>query len=442
MSDTEPPNTIESREVALRRLMRVEADAAFVARLGADAELPPREARAAADYVAGVTRLKRRLDFYIDHFITGDPKRLQPEVRQVLRVAFYDLTERRTPPHAAVSEAVALARQIANPGAAKLVNAVLRAATRGSLPEPDTGNTANDLATRHSYPTWIAKRLIAQFGTENAEQLLEAGNQRPIFGVRLADPGEENLQVLRDLGVRFEPSPWLPDYIRAENLQPLLREGWFDDARAQVQDEAAAFVPLIVDPQPGEIVRDICAAPGTKSIRLATLGGGQARIIASDIHESRTELVREAVRRAGLNNVEVIAADARDLARSGARDSDAVLLDAPCSGLGVMAKRADLRWNLSPEKITELVALQDELLDAAAGLVKPGGRLVYATCTLTPEENVDRVEAFLARSPAFQRDPLPASIPAALVTERGDYLAVPHIHKTDGAYAARLRRTS
>ena len=433
-----------ARAEAVRQLIRVERDRAHIAWLDADFD-DPRDARLVSDLVAGVTRLRRWLDFLITHFYHGDINALDTSIRQVLRIGLYELLERGTPPHAAVSEAVDTAKTVRGKGAAALVNAVLRAAVRtieaNELPIPDTGKPVRDLAIRHSHPTWLVRRWLDRFGEEETVALLKSNNARPSYGLRinvlrttLGDFGKR----LDDLGVAWRPSEYLDDFAVVEQLQPIIRAGLLAEGLCAVQDEAAGLVVRILAPQPGETILDGAAAPGGKALYAAQLMGNEGRIVAVDLHEARTRLIRKAAEEHSFSIIEPQTADLR--AATFDTQFDRVLLDAPCSGLGVLAKRADLRWRANPEKIEELVALQDELLDAAARHVRPGGLLVYSTCTIAPEENGERVRAFLERHSTFSIEPVSDAAPMSMRTEEGFFATFPHIHRMDGAFAVRLRK--
>jgi 16S rRNA (cytosine967-C5)-methyltransferase len=435
-----------ARTIALDRLLLIETEGAYVGHLGGGETDDAREQRQASEYVAGVTRQRRWLDFLLAHYYHGDLAQMEPALRQVLRLGLYDVLFLHTPPHAAVHEAVELAKRRVRPKAGALVNGVLRAVLRGlaDLPEPDTGDAVRDLAIRTSHPTWIARRWLARYGEAGARALLDLANARPTYALRvntLRTSPEAFRALLDDFDADWEPSAFLDDFVRVEQLQPVLRAGLLDEGLCAVQDEAAALVVRVLDPQPGETVLDVAAAPGGKALYAAIRMRDAGRVLAFDVHPARAELVREAAAAHGLASVEVDVADLRELAERPDRPAgDRVLLDVPCSGLGVLAKRADLRWRRTPDEIAELVGLQDELLDAATTLVRPAGLLVYSTCTTEPEENAERVEAFLARHPEFALERADGFVPAEFVTGEGYFAALPHLHGTDGAFAARLRR--
>ncbi|MEO0558317.1 MAG: 16S rRNA (cytosine(967)-C(5))-methyltransferase RsmB [Bacteroidota bacterium] len=438
------PSPSSARQIAVRRLLRVEADGAYVARLS-DASVDPAEARRASDFVAGVTRWRRWLDHVLDHFYRGDIATLQPELLQILRVGLYDLVIRETPPHAAVNEAVGTARTMLHKGAAGLTNAVLRAASRAhqrdALAMPATGDLANDLAVRYSHPTWMVRRWLDRWRREEVEALLASNNAAPTFGLRV-NPGrampEQALHQLEGLGVHVEPSRWLEDFMTTQQLQPVLRSDALETGTVAVQDEAAGLVVRVLDPQPGDRVLDAAAAPGGKAVYAASRMQDTGTVVALDISEAKTRLVQDAADRHGLSILETVAADFRTWTSD--KTFGKVLLDVPCSGTGVLSKRADLRWNRSPEDLIGLATLQDELLDAGAKRVRPGGVLVYSTCSIEPEENEHRIEAFLHRHPEFRRQPVGDSVPEPMRSPDGTYAALPHVHGTDGAFAARLFR--
>lgn len=445
MTSPSGSTTDSARARAVRQLLRIEEDAAYVGFAGEAAE-DARAARQTTDYVAGVTRWRRWLDFLLAQFYRGDYDAMEAPLRQILRIGAYDLLLTRTPPHAAVHEAVELAKHVLRPGAGRLANGILRTLQRqrDDLPQPQTGDAAEDLAIRHSHPTWIARRWLRRFGPADTEALLRHNNRRPAYGLRpnlLRTDAEAFREALAAEGVEHVPSPYLSDFVRAERLQPVVRAGWLEDGRCAVQDESAGLVVRLLDPQPGETVIDTCAAPGGKALYAAERMQNDGRLIALDIHENRLRLVRTAAEAHGASIIRTEAADARTLARrTDLPSADRVLVDAPCSGLGVLARRADLRWQRQPEDVPALTALQDDLLDAATTHVRPGGLLVYSTCTLAPEENEERVAAFLDRHAGFRLEPAPAHLPRAVVTARGTLATLPHRHGIDGAFGARLRR--
>ncbi|MFO8099793.1 MAG: 16S rRNA (cytosine(967)-C(5))-methyltransferase RsmB [Salinibacter sp.] len=436
-----------SRRVALRHLERVERDDAFVGRLSADG-VDARSRRQARELVAGVTRQRRWLDFVLADAYNGDYDAMEPRLRHILRLGLYELEFQSTPTRAAVHEYVELAKQTLRQGAANLVNGVLRAIDRREDgPQPASGDPAEDLALRHSHPTWLVRRWLDRFGGDATAELLRWNNRRPAHHVRVNPIRTTRAEVeawLDANDVVYTRSPHLDTGLRLKRLQPLVQGGLLDDGRVAVQDESAALVVRLLDPQPDETILDGCAAPGGKTLAIAAAMDGRGQIRAIDSHAGRLSRVEEGAAAHGVEGlVQTDAADLRAVAdRADPPQADRVLLDVPCSGLGVLGKRADLRWQRRPEDLEELAALQDELLDAAAQLVRPGGLVVYSTCTIAPEENEHRIDRFLARHVDFTVESAEGHVPDEMVSPSGFLATRPHQHRMDGAFAARLRRVT
>lgn len=399
--------------------------------------------RSIRDTVAGVIRWQRYLDFLISKFYRGDAATLEPAMRTILRIGIHGLLFTRQPDHAVINETVEAAKIHVRQGAAGLTNGILRGVTRkrDNLPKP-SGSPSEVLAVTHSHPSWMVERWVELYGPEETEQLLAYNNHRPTYGVHLTGDVEKAKMALRVSEVAFEPSDWMDDMVRMRSVQPLIRAGWLREGKAFVQDEAAALVVRFAAPAEGDAVLDVCAAPGGKSLQFAQAVGDGGTVLACDIQENRLKLVQENAERMGYAQIQTVARDAREVDPSWRNAFDLVLLDAPCSGLGVLSKRADMRWRRELQNIKELVALQRDLLHAAAACVKPGGLLVYSTCTIEPAENEAQVSDFLKAHPAFEREAAGPSFPSQWLTSEGDYLSLPFESGMDGAYAARLRKAA
>jgi 16S rRNA (cytosine967-C5)-methyltransferase len=399
--------------------------------------------RSIRDMVAGVVRWQRYLDFLIASFYKGEADTLEAPMRTILHIGLYSLLFSRQPDHAVLNETVEAAKIHVRQGAAGLTNGLLRAALRrrDDLPEP-SGSLTQRLAIRYSHPDWLVERWVAQFGEEATRKLLQHNNERPLYGLHILGDGQAARAALRAADIAFEDAAHVPDMVRMHSLQAVIRSGWLDEGRAFVQDEGAALVARFARAEKGQRALDLCAAPGGKTMQLALAVGSEGSVVACDLQENRLGLVADNARRIGLAHISTAARDARDPVPEWLDAFDLVLLDAPCSGLGVLSKRADMRWRRSTTEIDEMVTLQAEMLDAAARCVLPGGLLVYSTCTTEPAENADQVNAFLARNPAFRREAASPDFPAACLTAEGDYLGLPHETGMDGAYAARLRRSA
>ncbi|KAH9652338.1 SAM MT RSMB NOP domain-containing protein [Citrus sinensis] len=419
-------------------------------------DLDDRDLRLVTDIVGGTIRWRR----YLDHLICSlchDEKTfssMEPLLLQILRIGFYEIVKLDMPPYAVVDENVRLAKVSLRPGAGNLVNGILRKLVllkeNNSLPLPKLeGNDraqARALATIYSHPVWMVRRWTKYLGQEEAIKLMVWNNSDPSFSLRAnSRKGVTRADLVMQLNllkVPHELSLHLDEFIRVKTgLQNVIQAGLLKEGLCAVQDESAGLVVAVVDPQPGQSIVDCCAAPGGKTLYMASCLSGQGLVYAIDINKGRLRILNETAKLHQVNSViRTIHADLRTFADNSTVKCDKVLLDAPCSGLGVLSKRADLRWNRRLEDMEELKILQDELLDAASLLVKPGGVLVYSTCSIDPEENEERVEAFLLRHPEFSIDPADGLVPSDFVTKHGFFFSDPIKHSLDGAFAARLVR--
>lgn len=439
-----------ARGVALEVLVRTETTEAYADRLletlADRAELAPRDRGLATELALGTLRWQRRLDWTLARASRRPLDQLAPWVRALLRLTAYQLEHLdRIPPWAAVHEAVELAKRRRSSGATAFVNGVLRAIA--AMPRPWPAPTAADpveaLALRASCPTWLVDRWWARYGPADAEALALAMNQAPLVVVRvnaLRGTVDAVVAALQRAEVGATWTRFAPEGLSLERVGDLRRLAALRDGAVTVQDEAAILVGHALAPQPGETVADVCAAPGTKTTHLAALMGNQGRIVAADPHAGRLGLLREACRRLGATIVEPRQADAAALARDLGPVCDRVLVDAPCSNLGVLRRNPDGKWRRAPGDFAALAATQASILDAAATLVRPGGVLVYATCSLEPEENEAVVAGLRARRPDFAPDPLPDVVPAACRAAPDVLRMMPHRHGSDGFTAHRLRR--
>ncbi|XP_074575301.1 uncharacterized protein LOC141831796 [Curcuma longa] len=421
-------------------------------------DLDDRDIRLVSEIVGGTVRWRR----YLDHLIMSLCKEesmfrnMEPLLLQVLRIGFYEIIKLEMPPYAVVDENVKLAKRALRPGAGNLVNGILRKLLSlkdtDSLPLPkvvgDDRSQARALAVIHSHPVWMVRRWIHLWGIEESVKLMNWNNSNPYFGLRVnTAKGYTRIDLanrLKSLKVPFELSTYLKDFVRLQTgMQTVIQSGLLKEGICSVQDESAGLVVSVVDPQPGDAIIDCCAAPGGKTLFMASCLRGQGMILAIDINKGRLRILKETSR---LHNVhDVVAttnADLRLYAEMHNIQFDKVLLDAPCSGLGVLSKRADLRWNRRFEDFEQLKNLQDELLDAASMLVKPGGVLVYSTCSIDHHENEGRVAAFLLRHPEFAVDSVDGYVPPEFVSEEGYYFSNPVKHRIDGSFAARLVKSS
>jgi 16S rRNA (cytosine967-C5)-methyltransferase len=341
-----------------------------------------------------------------------------------------------------VDEAVSLARHKGpGRGPADFVNAVLRSLTRDPTPPPLPEDPVEALGTRLSFPDWIAGRWRERLGAHEAEALMAALNERPPVTIRanaLRLSRDDLARRLREQELaETRPTTLAPEGLVVER-GAVAQWSAFAEGLCTVQDEASMLVARLLDPRPGELIADACAAPGTKATHLAELMGDQGRIAALDPQPARLALVDRAAARLGIRSIETHAGSAAQLAPRWREQCAGVLVDAPCSNLGVLRRNPEVKWRREPADLARAARTQREILDAAAGMAAAGGRLVYATCSLEPEENDDVVQRFLEHHPDWRADP-PPDFPVA-PDSRGFIRCLPHVHGTDGFTAIRLKR--
>jgi 16S rRNA (cytosine967-C5)-methyltransferase len=433
------------------------------------------DARLATELALGILRQRSRLDAIVEPMTRRPWKRTPPLVRDVLRLGAYQLLfMHRIPDHAAVNESVELARRWATPGHAAMVNAILRRVAhergkrreagggreeaRGERPEVRDGKREAgdeyppkaDWPVVYSHPPWLVHYFLQHYPAEGVAALLEWNNRAPALMLRanrLRTTTEALAERLRSDGYEVaqvgRPTP--ESLTLAGTLGDLGSAGWLTEGLATVQDGAAQLIAHFLAPQPGDRIVDWCAAPGGKSTHLAELTDDSATVLALDVDADRLSQVAIQAERLGLKSIRAHALRPELIEWLEKEPADAVLVDAPCTGLGTIQRHPDIRWRRRLKNLERSARLQLEILDAAARCVAPGGRLVYSTCTLGPIENEQVVEKFLARHPQFQRGAQAGGSYLAVVQpfldDRGDLRTWPPEHGIDGFYAARLIRT-
>jgi 16S rRNA (cytosine967-C5)-methyltransferase len=418
--------------------------------------LPDERDRALAGEIAtGTLRWQAAFDHLIASFTGRSIRQLDPEVVAILRLTLFQLLHLdRVPASAAVNDAVSLTKRAGKKSAAPLVNAVLRRASRerGRLPLPARPDREEDaeavlayLSTTMSQPAWLVERQVGRYGFEAAESWARFNNGPAPLTLRvnrLRTTPEIVAADLRAHGVDVEPGRFAPDalIVREGNplATPLAHEGSFF-----VQDEASQLVALFVDARPGERVLDACASPGGKTIAMAAAMGDRGLLVATDVRGRRVELLAHTVAASGARCVSVLRADAeRPLPFQPV--FDAVLLDAPCSGLGVVRRDPDIKWRRAEADLPALAARQRALLEQSADVLRPGGRLIYSTCSTEPEENDEVLDSFLRDHPEFEQRPAPPLPDAVrpLVDDRQRLRTLPHRDGLDGFFAAALLKAA
>ena len=437
-----------SRETALRVLTSCRtnsawADAALQAQVRRDG-LDRKDAALCSRIVYGVLQNQLLLDFYLSTYCTQRLDHLQPPLADILRIGAYQiLFLDKVPDSAAVNSSVELAKLSKRGQAAGLVNAVLRklARSKDQLPPLPEGDVSRLLSIRYSHPRWLVKRLLALLGREETEALLALNNQPAAVTAQVNTcrfDTEAVREVLTAAGIQAEPDPALPDCLHLSGTGDLERLELFQAGAFYIQDPAARMAVLAAGLQPGNRVLDVCAAPGGKSFAAAIAMGGRGEILSCDLHENKLKRIREGAARLGFPCIETAAADGRNFRPEWENGFDAVLVDAPCSGLGIIRKKPDIRYK-KLDSLFAMPVIQRAILDNAARYVKPGGTLLYSTCTILPEENGEVTDSFLAEHPEFARTPFSLPLDGA-ETEPGQATLWPQRHGTDGFYICRMTR--
>lgn len=444
------------RMIAIRVVERVQragayADLALHHAL-VQSNMPPADRALATELVYGTLRWRGRLDYLLSQALERDLSKLEPFVVSALRVGAYQLCfSDRIPATAAVDEAVRCVRALGLERATGLVNAVLRRIAReGSsfaLPALAEDPLAH-LIHACSMPEWLAKRWLEAYGPEEAAKLASSMNEAAPVTVRVNRTKASRDALLPELRTRFPEAVacrHAPDGIVLGRRGDVGQDAAFLAGLISPQDEASQLVVHWLDPQPGERILDVCAAPGTKTAAIAERLAGQGQVLALDRHERRLGLIGRGLRRLELGGVAVAERDAtKSLADLVEQVGlfDRILVDAPCSGLGALRRNPDARWRVRPEDLPELAKTQRALLESAATALRPGGVLVYSTCTVTPEENEAVLRGFMATRASWRiapREDAPESL-RGLIGEDGFLRLQPHRDDTDGFFAARLVR--
>jgi 16S rRNA (cytosine967-C5)-methyltransferase len=410
------------------------------------AALSQRDRALAIHLSAGVLRFRRRLDAQAKMLTDGKSADLNDAVQWILRFGLFQVLDcDRIPPHAAVSTAVDAVKLVAHQGIAGLVNAVLRRAVRERTEilaaKPGDSSSLEATADLLSVPEWLAELLLARFGPEALEKLERWANHPPSYYFRLAAAGAglgrlQELITADELG-QARPHRDFPEYVGVSTSALSSASPLFAEPLGWVQNPAAGLVVQLLDPQPGETVLDLFAAPGGKSMAIAERVGPEGKVLAVDKNAKRLARVVENKERMGFDNILPIGADVSEL---GSRSAARVLADVPCSALGTLPKNPEVRWTKRASDIERLARSQRIWLGAAAAHVDPGGVIVYSTCTLTRQENEDIVETFLAENPEFTFESAEAFVPEHYRSAEGYVVTNPPFDGLDGVFAARMRR--
>jgi 16S rRNA (cytosine967-C5)-methyltransferase len=446
---------INARRLAYQILLNLEKQSAYPDRLirGALQRQPglKEEDRALlTELVYGVIRWQGLLDWHADQLIRARHKKVAPEIRILLRLALYQILHLdRIPDHAAVNEAVKIAKSTQPPHLVGFVNAVLREAIRREgkweWPLPET-EPEEYLAVTTSHPRWFIRRCLDEFGFDETLSLCRANNTIAPLVLRvntLKTSAAELMAYLHEEGLNAQPSPCLPDAVRLIGpRQDIGRLSVHERGWVHIQDEASQLISLILDPLPGERILDMCSGFGGKSTHIANLMRNEGEIVAVDQSSWKLQELQQNARRQDISIITTIASDALDLLPEQLGSYDRVLLDAPCSGFGTLRRKPDIKWRRHLKDPYRFSQLQRKLLENASLFVKKGGILVYATCTVFSEEDERVAEDFCRRHEKWALESVADFLPESCrdMVEGGFLKSRPHRHDVDGFFAARWRR--
>lgn len=402
------------------------------------------------DLVYGTVKWKLTLDWIIGQFSSVKLKKISPWVLNILRMGIYQLLYTdKVPESAAVNESVNLSKRYGHSASSRFVNGVLRnvSRNRNAIKYPDKNTEPGlYLSVKHSHPLWMVEQWLKRFGREFTESLLESNNGVPDFTARVNTLRITRKQLMEDLraqGLEPEEGRYIDEAVILKNPHSITKLEAFKKGFFQVQDESSMLVGRILDPKPGELVLDVCSAPGGKATHLAQLMENKGTVVARDIHEHKIKLISDAAGRLGINIIKPEVFNATEIDDNYIQKADRVLVDAPCTGLGIIRRKPDIKWARNIENKREINELQDKILNAASHYVKPGGVLVYSTCTIEREENEDMVDRFVNSGSGFELVDISPFIPPALEksgADKGYIQLFPNIDGIDGFFIAKMRR--
>lgn len=430
-------NRVERTDAYLEKLLEVELRRT---------ELSGNDKALLYEIVHGVIRWMGRLDWILAGFYKGQFSKAIPTMKNAQRIALYQiLFLDKIPEYAAVNEAVEFVKRLQGQKPGDITNAVLRNIIRSKnqLRYPDPAeNLIGYLSTYYSHPPWLIKRWLARYGREATEKLLLANNERPFLTLRanqLKVSMDEFKSLMNSVNLKYNDGYFIKEFFKLQNLANVVNWQYFQEGYFTIQDESTGLACRLLDVEPGMRVLDMCAAPGGKAAYLADLMNNKGELVVIDKFEARLAVMNNNLSRLGVTIHKSVYADALEYNDA---EFDRVLADVPCSGLGTLSKKPDIKWKKELIDIHRMRDNQLLLLKKAASLVKKNGIVVYSTCSIEPEENIEVIYKFLSENRNFKLVPPGESIPSAVVNENNCIATLPHIHHTDGAFAAKLKRVN
>jgi len=447
------------RNAALKAVFEILENGAYtniaINNLLKETNFSPLERSFITEIVYGTIKNKNTLEWIRDKFV--NLKKIDPWINYIILTGIYQLVYLdKVPVSAACNESVNLAKKHGNPGSVKFVNGVLRNISRNldNISYPDIqDDPILHISVVYSHPKWLIKRWVDEYGIEDTIALCKHNNSKSPNTIRvntLKIKVDELMTLLIDQGIDVKKTLYAPEGLEIANFGQIDKIDAFTQGLFTMQDEASMLVAGCLNPTPNSTIIDACAAPGSKTTHLAQITGDKSTTLAFDIHNHKLRLIEQNAKKLGINSIQIQNQEAQKIGELFANKIDYLLLDVPCSGLGVLRRRADLRWRKDKQQIKELSKLQLEIIEGAAKSLKPGGILVYSTCTMTHEENLNVVEKFLKNSRGFSFDSLLPYLPNELTkdhllqqTAQTGYIQIlPQTHNMDGFFIARIIRNS
>ncbi len=409
--------------------------------------LDPRDENLIRELVYGV--IENRL--YLDHVITKASKirlkKLHPHILDIVRMGLYQIIFMdRIPDSAAVNESVKLAKKYGHRGSVGYVNGILRAIIRDKdrFTHIDKEDMVSYISIKYSHPEWMVKRWIGEFGLDFTESLCKANNERPLLNIRVNSLkiSRQDLKArLEEKGMTLKEGQYARDCLIIQEAQNITGLQEFKEGLFTIQDESSMLVGQIMDPREGSTLLDVCSAPGGKATHMAQIMGNKGLVISRDIYQHKLSLIRENSKRLGIDILKVENHDALERDEELIGKVDYLLIDAPCSGLGLIRRKPEIKWQRREEDIAALSRLQYDIISNVKDYIRLGGNLVYSTCTIEKDENINLIKRFLEENPNFKLVSLENSLDHKdkLANLKDGYLKLyPHIHGTDGFFIAKM----
>lgn len=408
-----------------------------------NSQLNDKDKALVTEIVYGTLKYRYTIDNILSYYIKSGLEKLETYILNILRISVYQIAYLdKIPEFAVVNEAVELAKN-KSPKGAKLVNGVLRSylRTKGSVDYYNKNNKLEELSFKYSFPMWMVKLFVESYGNEQAEKILDGLNLVPSVTVRvnnLKTDYEEAWQRLEESGYDIEEGKICPEAIQIKKGKNIEDNPLFKDGLITVQDESAMMIAPSMDLEENMVILDLCSAPGGKACHAAEIMNNTGRVLAFDIHESKLPLIKENAERLGINNIRCGVLDAAIYSQAYNDKADRVLIDVPCSGLGIIRKKPEIKWTKDKQSIKNLVKIQREIILNAAKYVKKGGKLIYSTCTLSKEENEENIKWFIKKCPEFTIEPLYYGKIDNIIYHKEGYITILPDKNMDGFFVAKM----